>query len=339
MDFGFNDDQVSFRDAVNGYLTDSFTPVQLRQVWAQPDRYDHWVWRKGLAQLGVPGVLVADEHGGSGGTPVDLMLVLEELGAAAVPEPVAETAVVAPLLLAEFGDAETRERWLAPLAAGDLLVAWAATPKDALVAYGVDADLVIVRDGEDVHLVPASSVSGEIVQGADPSRRLAACDVEIGATTLLTSDPAAGRLIDAAGATATGALLVGLSQRLIDLTRDYLLARRQFGKTLGEFQSLKHRLADVAVQTEAARSLVWHAGYRLTAGEVERAPAARMAKAAASRAAYLAGSAALQLHGGIGFTWEHDLHMFLQRGKAWERAYGDTGEHRLELGTQILELA
>lgn len=336
MDFGFDDTQRSFAAAVRGHLADVFTATQLRQVWEDGSSYDHWVW-KGLADLGVPGILIDSEHDGFDGEPVDLLLVLEELGASAVPEPVAETAVIAPLLLARFGDDATRRRLLPGIASGESVVALAHGTDDVLVPDGAAADLVVVVLDDAVHVVDAAAVTARPAKGSDPSRRLALCDIEISRETLLTADPRAVAFVDAVGATATAALLVGLSQHLLDVTREHVLARQQFGKVIGQFQALKHRLADVAVQTEAARSLVWHAGYRLRDDdEEELVSAAMMAKAAASRAAQLAGSAALQLHGGIGFTWEHDLHLWLQRGRAWERSFGDVEQHRARVGAMVL---
>jgi alkylation response protein AidB-like acyl-CoA dehydrogenase len=232
-----------------------------------------------------------------------------------------------------------KERWLPGIAAGEVVVAVADGATAAIVPDGLTADLLLVRAGGSVHVVERSRVTGRPLRGADPSRRLSECDIELSDATLLTDDPAGAALVDRVGAAATSCLLVGLSQRLLDTTRDYVLSRRQFGRPIAEFQAVKHRLADVAMHTEAARSLAWHAAYRLQTHLDVVPSASALAKAAASRAAYLAGSAALQLHGGIGFTWEHDLHLRLQRGKAWEIAFGSTDQHRAKAGAAILGVA
>ena len=338
MDFDFNDTQRSFRDAVQSYLRANFPDSELRKVWSEEHSYDHRVW-KGLADIGVAGLLIDEEFGGFSGAVIDLTLVLEEAGAFAVPEPIVETALIAPLVIGTFGDEATKRRWLPGIAAGDVVVAFAEGATGAIVPDGLDADLVLVRDQGVLHLVERSQVSGQSLRGIDPSRRLSECNIELSESTVLTGDPAASLLVDRVGAAATACLLVGLSQRLLETTRDYVLSRHQFGRPIADFQAVKHRLADVAMQTEAARSLAWHAIYCLQSSADVVPSASALAKSAASRAAYLAGSAALQLHGGIGFTWEHDLHLRLQRGKAWEVAFGNTDQHRARSGATILGVA
>lgn len=335
MDFSFSDDQLAFRDAVRRYLTARLPASRLREVWGTGADHDHAAWR-GLADLGVAGTLIADVHGGSGGGLTDLVLVLTELGAFAVPEPAAETAVIAPLLLQTCASDDLQQAWLPGLAAGDVVVAVASRPSSARVHDGASADLTVVRSGPEVHLVGQDRVSVRALPGADPSRRLAECDYALDASTLLTEDADAGRLVERAGAVATAALLVGLADRLVAMTREHLLTRQQFDRPLAEFQVLRHRLVDVVVQVEAARSLVWNAAYRTDADDRGPGSTAWSAKAAANEASYLAGSAALQLHGGIGFTWEHDLHLWLQRGMSWERSFGTTRELRARVGAELM---
>lgn len=336
MDFDFSDDQVAFRDAVRAYLRAKFPPSRLREAWERGQDHDHEVWR-GLADLGVAGTQVEEVHGGSGGTLTDLVLVLGELGAHAVPEPAVETAVVAPAVLRTFGSQAVQDEWLPRIAAGSAVVAVAPRPSGARVPDGAGAQLTIVRAGREVHLVGPERVRARALPGADPSRRLAACDYELDDRTRLTDDETAGRLIEMTGAAGTAALLVGLCDRLVELTREHLLTRQQFGRPLAEFQVLKHRLVDVVVPLEAARSLTWNAAHRVATGDPAAMRAARTAKAAAGTAASRAGSAALQLHGGIGFTWEHDLHLWLQRGMSWERAFGVAHDLRAQVGAELLE--
>lgn len=335
MDFSFSDDQVAFRDAVRRYLTARLPASRLREVWEVGADYDHAAWR-GLADLGVAGTLVADVHGGSGGGLTDLVLVLTELGAFAVPEPAVETAVVAPLLLQTCAGDDLQQAWLPALAAGEAVVAVAPRPSSARVHDGASADLTVVRWESEVHLVGADRVSARALPGADPSRRLAECDYDLDASTLLTRDADAGRMVERSGAVATAAQLVGLADRLVAMTREHLLTRVQFERPLAEFQVLRHRLVDVVVQAEAARSLVWNAAHRIDTDDPAAGVAAWSAKAAANEAASLAGSAALQLHGGIGFTWEHDLHLWLQRGMSWERSFGTTRDLRARVGAELM---
>ncbi|CAM3570988.1 acyl-CoA dehydrogenase family protein [Nocardioides zeicaulis] len=335
MDFSFSDDQLAFRDAVRRYLAARFPASRLREVWATGADHDHAVWRE-LADLGVAGTVVPEAHGGSGGGLTDLVLVLGELGTSAVPEPAVETAVIAPLLLQTYASDALQQAWLPGLAAGEVVVAVASRPSSARVHDGATADLTLVRSGAEVHLAGPDRVSARTLPGADPSRRLAECDYDLDGSTLLTRDVDAGRLVGTTGAVATAAQLVGLADRLVAMTREHLLTREQFGRPLAEFQVLRHRLVDVVVQVEAARSLVWNAAHRIDTGDRTAATAAWSAKAAANEASSLAGSAALQLHGGIGFTWEHDLHLWLQRGMSWERSFGTTPELRARVGAELM---
>jgi alkylation response protein AidB-like acyl-CoA dehydrogenase len=334
MHFDLDDLQYEFRDAVRKVLSAELPAARLRSIWEEGHGYSTSVWPH-LVSLGLPGLLVPAAHGGGDGTPVDLVLLLEECGYACLPEPIVETALIAPLVLSRFGTEQLQAAWLPRLAEGEAIVA-TCLGEERLVADGARADAVLVRQGDELHWVPRSAVLATPVEGIDPSRRLAACAFDLGPDTLLAAGPEAVRAAQDAGAFGTAALLVGLAQRLTETTRDYLLERRQFGRVIGSFQALKHRLADVAVQTEAARSLVWYASYALAEGSADASRAVHMAKAAANEAAFAANYAALQLHGGIGFTWEHDLHFWLQRGKALERAFGSTAQHRAALADDVL---
>lgn len=335
MEFEFDEGQRSFRETVGALLADEMSPGRIREVWDQDHAYDHGLWRK-LAELGVLGVAIEEQHGGFGGDLVDLALVLEACGYHAATEPVVEGAVVAPTVLARWADSSLQERWLPRLVAGEALISVALHPDACVVPDGLTADAVLVRDGDRVHLVERSAYSASGLVGSDPSRRLAECTFELDDSTLLSADPRSASDLFTLGAAATANALVGLSQRMLDMTRDYVLTREQFGRVIGSFQAVKHRLADVAVQIESARSLAWYAMYAQAHAPEEAATAARIAKSRANEAAAAAGSAALQLHGGIGFTWEHDLHLWLQRGRAWEFAFGTTTELRRFTGRELL---
>jgi len=334
MHFDLDDLQYEFRDAVQKVLLAELPPHELRTVWDAGHEYSGTAWPQ-LASLGLPGLLVPAEHGGGDAAPADAVLLLEECGYHCLPEPVVETALLAPTLLVRFGDEQRKTDWLPRLAAGNVVVS-ACLGNERLVSDGARADVVLVRRGEELHWVPAAAVNATPVRGADPSRRLARCEFSLDTSTLLTEDcDAAGAAADL-GAFGTAALLVGISQRLTDTTRDHVLERRQFGRVIGSFQAVKHRLADVAVRIEAARSLLWYAAYALSHETDDASRAASCAKAAANEAAFAANYAALQLHGGIGFTWEHDLHFWLQRGKALERSFGSTDHHRAAVADGFL---
>lgn len=261
------------------------------------------VWRA-LADLGVTALTMPD----SGATPVDLMVAFEELGHHAVPGPVVESIAVAPTLLDD-------EKWLSRLASGDLI---------ASVTYdsrAVEAELMIAVDGDTAYeAVP----TGPPVPSVDPTRRLFA--VERGAVV------AAGVRAEAAfelGALATAALLLGAGRAMLELTTGYAKQRTQFGRPIGQFQAVKHRLADVLVGLELARPLVHSAAITLAARDVSAA------KVAATLAADRAARAALQVHGAIGYTLEYDLSRWLTKVRALRSTWGTLSTHRERVMTSL----
>jgi alkylation response protein AidB-like acyl-CoA dehydrogenase len=334
MDFDLNDDQRAFGQSLKNALAKRLTSDRLRAVWAEGPDHGHDTWRL-LGELGATAVLVPEEYDGLGADTADLIPVLEECGAAIVPEPVAESAVVAPLVLRRFGSSELCRDVLPRIAGGEFIVGVMTAP-DRPVPDGLTCDaLIAVIDGS-TWWVPADLLQGRPLEGWDPSRRLASVEPDTSRAILISDSPECADLVLRAGAVATAGLLVGVSSHLVDVTRDYLLAREQFGVQIGSFQALKHRLADAKLQVETARSLSWYALAVLDEETPAAILAAHHAKAAASSAARQCGYASLQLHGGIGFTWENDLHLFLQRARAWEVAFGDAAAHRLAAGRMLL---
>lgn len=333
MLFDFEEEQYAFRDVVRSALGRHMPASAVRAEWNEPVEGRGGAWSQ-LVHLGVLAMTVPEKHGGLGGTFVDLVLPLEEIGYHAVTGPVLATAAVAAPVLANFAADDIAAKWLPRIATGETAFALALDGSE-LVSHFNAADAVIVRSGQQLHLVQASAVRAEPVESMDPTLRLSRCSFDLDRSTLLTEDPDAADLAMQLGTIATSSVLVGLSQRMSDMTRAYLLERHQFGQVIGSFQALKHRMADVAVATEAARGLAWYAAYAAATMLVERAEAAHLAKASANHAAHLAGSAALQLHGGIGFTWEHDLHLWLQRAKALETLFGSIHEHRQEIAEHV----
>ncbi|MET4705181.1 acyl-CoA dehydrogenase family protein [Frigoribacterium sp. UYMn621] len=336
MDFDFDEEQYSYRDAVRDAFGRSVTPGSVREVWSQGHAYDGSHGRV-LAQLDLWGMLVEERFGGSGASVLDLALPLEECGQFAVAEPIVETLVVAPLLLQEWcPDFPGAETLLTGIASGEFVVA-VAMDGASLVSDGARADALIVIDRDEIHLLRTGQFLAAPVAGIDPSRRLARCEFVLDQSTLVTDSPTIAARARAAVMAGNAALAVGVAGRMCEMTRNYLLQRVQFGRVLGSFQALKHRLADVAVAVEAARSLTWNALYRVSTSDSGAELAATAAKSASNEALAIAGRASLQLHGGVGFTWEHDLHLWLQRGKALEIANGSASEHRQAIGSLILD--
>ena len=300
MRFAFTDDQVAFRDAVRELLEKECTPAHVRVAWTNttgrvPGLWDH------LVDMGVIGMLAPEARGGLGLTMVDLVLILEETGRYAVPEPIVETAAFGVPLL---------ERADLTVAAGNTLAAWADT-----------ADVVFTHlgrfDADALELVARPSVDG--------ARRL----FEVRGTPESVAADALAEASDRA-AVGTAAQQCGLAGRMLDLTADYARERRQFGVPIGSFQAIKHHLANARIALEFARPLVYRAAATLDPLH------ASMAKSKADEAALTSAQAALQCHGAIGYTTEYDLHLYLKRAWSLARSMGSAREHRDRVGQSIL---
>jgi alkylation response protein AidB-like acyl-CoA dehydrogenase len=268
------------------------------------------VW-SALTDLGVTALAVPEKYDGIEAHPVDLVVALERLGRWNAPGPIAESIAVAPILLAD----DDRS---AGLAAGELIATVALPPA---VPRAVNADFagltLIAQDGR-----VSDATVGDAHESVDPSRRL--FDVTA------TGDARAADVARAYefGALATAAQLVGAAQAMLDMSVEYAKQRSQFGRIIGSYQALKHKLADVHIAVELARPLVYGAALSLADGSPDTARDVSAAKAAASDAALLAARSSLQTHGAIGFTSEHDLSLWLLRVQALHSAWGDPTSHR-----------
>jgi alkylation response protein AidB-like acyl-CoA dehydrogenase len=269
------------------------------------------VWAQ-LADLGVTALAVPEQFDGLGAHPVDLVVAVEQLGRWCVPGPVAESVAVAPVLMAD-------DDRCAALAAGELIATVALLPQ---VPRAVDADAAgLVLRADSGGQVSEANTSGQH-RSVDPSRRL--FDVTPTGTTWDADVACAYEF----GALATAAQLVGAGQTLLDAAVDYAKQRTQFGRMIGSYQAIKHKLADVHIAVELARPLVYGAALSLANRSPDTARDVSAAKAAASDAALLAARSALQTHGAIGFTAEHDLSLWLLRVQALRPAWGDPAAHR-----------
>jgi alkylation response protein AidB-like acyl-CoA dehydrogenase len=321
--------QVAFRDFVRG----TYGVEQLREAWESDSGASEGIWN-GLAELGVLGVAIPEEAGGLGLGDVELVAMLEEAGYVLLAEPLAATAAVAAPLLAEVApDSE----WLPRIAAGEAVIA-VGLPQSPLVADARRASLLLLARGTDLHAVDPSDVTLVAQPGVDRARRLFSVDWQPGDATLLARDAAEplAAAFDRA-ALAAAAELLGLTNRLIEIAADYARDRWQFGQPIGSFQAVKHMLADALVRLEFARPAVYRASTSVALGEPSRALDVSVAKALASEAGVLAARVALQVHGGIGYTWEHDLHYWLAHTEAVARAHGDARRHRERIATLLLD--
>lgn len=320
MRFAFTDDQLAFRDAVRDLLERECPPSVVRAAWENDDGRSGAVWAA-LADMGVLGIAAPQAAGGLGLTVLDLILVIEETGYAALPEPIVEHAMVGVPVLSDPGPAVAGEVTVTA-ALGDPYVPYAAAA-DLIVAEE-DTELVVVR-AQDAVISPAASVDG--------SRRLGW--VEWDRAEPAAAGAARGRAFDR-GALGVAAQLVGLARRMLDMTVEYATARHQFGVPIGSFQAVKHHLADARIAIEFARPMVYRAAWSLAEGEPDASVHVSMAKALASDAATLSARKALQCHGAIGYSYEYDLHLFMKRAWALAASWGDAAWHRARVGRAIL---
>lgn len=329
MRFGPSSDQLALRDAVRALLRDRCTSADVRRAWHEGGAgYDAATW-SGLAEMGVLGLLAPEAAGGAGLGTVELVLACEEAGSVALPGPLVEHAAVAVPALAEAG-AEAGADVLSAAAAGSLLVATAPAGERVEGAAAADV-LLLVRDGV-AHLVDPATATLTPERSVDGARRGARVCWE-GGQPLPSVD--VGAMTDR-GAVATAAQLVGLAAAMVRRTVAYVSQRKQFGVPVGSFQAVKHQLADAHLRVEYARPVVLRAAYALDAGEVTRSRDCSAAKVAAGRGAELAGRVALQCHGAIGYTAEHDLHLWLKRSWSLQAAWGTTAAHRRRVADAVL---
>ena len=309
-------------------------PEALRALWDDETGRSPELW-EAVVGMGLPAILVPEGCGGFGGGLVDLALVLESVGRHAVPDALLEALVTGPVALARAGSPEQQQRWLPGIADGSLRVTVAlrglASVPDAHVS-----DLLVSRQGDDLLVVDLEGCTVTRQTVMDPSRRQFAVEVPEGAAEVLPGSAGALDIVLAHEAAGSASVLIGLSQRMIDDTVAYAKVREQFGRVIGSFQAVKHQLADATARIQMASFQV-HAAAAKVAGDADDARfAALAARQVALDAEFEANRAALQLHGGIGFTWEHDLQIWLKRGKALEQAHGNRGEIADEIGAAVL---
>jgi alkylation response protein AidB-like acyl-CoA dehydrogenase len=309
--FDLSDDQLALRAAARDLLDDECTPARVRAVVDAGGAFDRQLWKAMLAQGWT------DLDGAELGW-VEAAVLIEEVGAHVAPAPILSQLVAA--------EALRGTSWSDPVRAGETVACVAASGSREVVPYAPVAGVVVCAAGS---AVVAMDVGGAIA--AEP-----AMDVtrEVGWV-----DPAAGgeplaidvdRFVDL-GSALYAAELLGASQRMLDVTVQYAKDRVQFGQPIGSFQAVKHRCADMLVDVEGMRSAVYYAAWCLAAGDRDASVAASTAKTWCSDAAMRVMGSALQVHGGIGFTWEHDVHLYLKRAQLDALCFGDATWHRARL--------
>ena len=369
MNFDFTDDQVSLRDAVQRWVEKGFS-FERRHSIARAGGRTRDVYRE-LAELGLTGLAVPAEHGGLAFGAVEAMVVMEELGRGLVNAPYAAAALVAPTLLAQ-GDAALQGVWLPRIADGSALVVlaqqehgaryrleapttvasqaaggWALTGEKSLVPAGDEADAFLVPARAGPHAIGPTGLflveRGRCaVRGYPTQDGARAAEVRLAAAPaqLVLPDAAAvlGLAIDV-GIAACCAEGVGLMDKLVALTVEYMNTRKQFGVAIASFQALRHRMADVKMQLELARSMSYYASLKLGEPAAQRRRALSQAKVQLGRSMRRVGQECIQLHGGIGVTDEVSVSHYFKRLTMLEMAYGDTLHHLGEVSERMQDTA
>jgi alkylation response protein AidB-like acyl-CoA dehydrogenase len=366
--FDLTDEQRAIKSTARDFLASRFKSERLREIAASDDGFDAAGWTE-MAELGWTGLAVPEEWGGQGLGIVELAVLFEEMGYALAPSPLFSN-TIAGLALALCGSDDLRERYLRPLAAGEMRgtpALWDAGSPAAPGGFTMEAKAGgdgVVLDGEKVLVPDAASADFFLVASSEGRRHV----VERGADGVtVTAEPsidptrrfssvrfdgvrvAAADTLPAAEAdyypvffrvcVALAAESTGIAQRTMEMAVEYAKDRQQFGRPIGAYQAVSHRCAQMLLETENARSAVYGAAWAADA-EPESLPlAASTAKAYASDAGWRVPDASIQVHGGIGFTWEHDLHFFLKRGRSNAAIFGDAKWHRERVADAVLARA
>lgn len=320
-----SDEQQQFAASLHDMLTAADTPTVIR-AWGEGRHEPGTKLLRELADIGVTGLLVAEDHDGLGAENSDMVVAMETLGYHAVPGPVVESVAAVPTLLQALPDAAHARQWLPALAAGDTLATVALPPQVPFVLDADVAELALGARNDTVKQFGGNPAGPE--RSVDRARRLftpradtatTLCSGEVGSAPALAFD---------AGALATAAQLHGAGRWLLDTATEYAKQREQYGKPIGQNQSIKHLLADVAARLEMSRPLLYGAAVALGNAEETASRDVSAAKVAAGKAAYLAARTALQVHGAIAYTAEHDLGLWLTKVRALLGVWGDPAWHR-----------
>lgn len=372
MNFSFTEEQEELRGYTRQWLDENCPLGTVRQLMDTESGYQpgHWT---AIAEMGWLGMAIPEEWGGAGFSFLELFVLLEEQGRSLFCAPFLSTVVMAATVVEEAGDPSQKRKILPAIADGDLIAAvafteangrwdaegvtaeairgpgggWTLNGTKSFVLDGHIADLLVVAArtdrGVSLFLVPggAEGLDRRRLETMDQTRKQAEIElrsVELGADALLGPDgggwPILERMMEKA-AVALSAEQVGGAQACLEMAVAYAKVRKQFGRPIGSFQAIKHKCADMLAQVESARSAAYYAGWAVSEDNEERALMASLAKSYCSEAYFASAAENIQIHGGIGFTWEHDAHLFFKRAKSSELLFGDPSLHREKIAVQL----
>ncbi len=369
MNFAFSEEQEELRRAVHRFLEDKSPMTEVRRLMETTEGYDPAVWEQMANQLGLQGMAIPEEYGGAGFGYVELIVVFEEMGACLVCAPYFSTVALASNCLLSCGDESAKKDYLPGIASGETIATLAITEDSGrwdlqgvtLAArrqgdgWVLDGHKMFVIDGHSASLVlvaarseagvslfavegDAAGVTRTPLATMDQTRKQARLEFSSTPARLLGGDGTAGpvltRTLDLA-AVALAAEQVGGAQRCLDMSVEYAKTRIQFGRPIGSFQAIKHKCADMLLEVESAKSAAYYAGWAAAEDSDELPVVASLAKSYCSEAYFHAAAENIQIHGGIGFTWEHDAHLYFKRAKSSELLLGDPTYHRELLAQRI----
>jgi alkylation response protein AidB-like acyl-CoA dehydrogenase len=362
MIFAFTDEQRELAATLRRFLQDKSPSSEVRRLMQTEAGYDPRTWSQLAGQLGLPGLIIPEKHGGSGAGPVELAIACEEMGRALLCAPYFATAVLAAQALLAAGDQDAADEFLPGIADGTTIAALAvceddgAWSADGVAArarrsgggYVLDGRKSFVIDGHIAGLLlvvaradggpslfavrgDADGLGRRPLQTLDLTRKQAALSLDAVPARLIGAEGSAAGVVAATlrlAAVALAAEQVGGAQRCLDMSVEYAKIRMQFGRPIGSFQAIKHMCADMLLEVESARSAAYYAAWAAQDGSDELPLLASVAKACCSEAYFRAAADNIQIHGGIGFTWEHDAHLYYRRAKSAELMLGTPAEHR-----------
>jgi len=365
MSVTFTEEQEDLRRVVRRFCAEQSPGKEIRRVMESDESWDPGLWARLAGQLGLQGVAIPEEYGGAGGGPAELAVVLEELGRSLLVSPYLSSVALAGQALTSSADEAAKARWLPRIADGSLVATlavaeetgswdlaavrttaepagagWSLRGTKMFVTDGTAADLVLVvaraGDGPGLFAVErgAAGMRTAKLDAVDLTRELARVELDgVPATRIGTPAESAAHLARLRDLVliAVAAEQIGGAARCLEMAVDYAKIRVQFDRPIGSFQAIKHKCADLLVEVESGRSASYYAA-GVAAGE-EAPIAAALAKAYCSGAYTRAAKENIQIHGGIGFTWEHDAHLFLKRAKSDEILFGSPAHHRSRLAT------
>ncbi len=367
MNFAFSEEQEELRRFVRQFMEEKSPETAVRDLMATDNGYDPDVWKQMAEQLGLQSLIIPEEYGGQGFGYIELVVVLEEMGRALLCAPFFSSVVLAANTLLHSDDEAAKKELLSEIASGASIAtvaftesngrwdsegiameavesdgSWHVSGTKMFVLDGHVADIVIVAantpQGVSLFWCRGDGVSRSVLSTMDQTRKQARLEFDNTPVQLL-GEIGSGwktleRVLDLA-AVALAAEQVGGAQMCLEASVDYAKTRMQFGRPIGSFQAIKHKCADMLLEVESAKSAAYYAGWCASELNDELPSTACLAKAYCSEAYFNAASENIQIHGGIGFTWEHPAHLYFKRAKSSELLFGDPAYHRELLAQRI----